>query len=399
MIWQPNVSLLIEGVPYTSSVLDGVSITYGTRDSVEQLRAGYGKAVIRCSAAGLNLMPMDEVVITAEASTGTVRLFTGKISDIDFELDSPTAGRTTITFVSPYAQFGRRYVGGAGWPKEVDSARVQRILNETQDRMWSESYGDWTVQLGAWNDLASIVGTIDTGVFELSNYTGAPLYATNAIQTVLDSAMGHLYETTDGLLNYQAAQSRMIDAQTNGFTDIPSDLVLVGNVKGSLSTATIDNYAVVKDNSGASESAYNAESIAFYGRNGSETSTWLDHKTDAATIAARIVALNAYPRIYLDAFTLALPLCDDGLRDTLLTLVRGEPVRIFGLPAAVAPDPYQGFVEGWTWYLGEYRAEITLYVSDYALSVVSQQWNQVGISHLWNTISSSITWKDVEVVA
>lgn len=399
MIWQPNVSLYIEGIPYTSSVLDGVSITYGTKDAVEALRAGYGKAVIRCSAAGLNLAPMDEVVITAEASTGTVTLFTGKISDIDFELDSPSAGRTTITFVSPYGQFGRRYVGGPGWPKEVDSARVSRILNETQDHTWSESYGDWTVQNGAWNDLESILGQIDTGAFELAAYNGSPMYATTAIQKVIDSAMGHLYETTDGLLNYQAAQSRMIDAQTNGFTDIPADLVLVGNVKGSLSTATIDNYAVIKDNSGASSSAYDAKSIALYGRNGSETETWLDKKVDAETIAARKIALNAYPRTYMDAFTLALPLCNEDLRDTMLTLVRGEPVRIFGLPGAVAPDPYQGFVEGWTWYLGEYRAEITLYVSDYALSVVSQQWNQVGNTHLWNTISGSITWKTVEVVA
>jgi hypothetical protein len=86
------------------------------------------------------------------------------------------------------------------------------------------------------------------------------------------------------------------------------------------------------------------------------------------------------------------------LRDDLIEVYNGMPLEL-NPPDSIYEGDFQGFVEGITWTINQYEVFLTLYLTEYALSVVAQNWNQVSPSEAWNTVSGTLDWANARVVA
>ncbi|CAB4195551.1 hypothetical protein UFOVP1291_22, partial [uncultured Caudovirales phage] len=88
----------------------------------------------------------------------------------------------------------------------------------------------------------------------------------------------------------------------------------------------------------------------------------------------------------------------DALRDELVSIYNGKPVSIPDLPTPIYLYAFSGFVEGWRWTIARKTAFITLNLSDYALSLISQTWEQVNPAKTWQNTSVTMTWQNARVI-
>jgi hypothetical protein len=86
------------------------------------------------------------------------------------------------------------------------------------------------------------------------------------------------------------------------------------------------------------------------------------------------------------------------LRDDLIEVYNGMPLEI-DPPNTIYENNFAGFVEGINWTINQKEVFLTLYLTEYALSVLSQNWNQVSPLEAWNTVSGTLDWAEAQVVA
>lgn len=397
MAWLPNPALRIEGVYYTSQTVEGVTINYGKTDPTEQFRPAYATATLVSDANGLGLNILDDVVIFMDNTSGAQTVFHGKISDIEVNLLADDWAETKLTIMSPLAKLAHREVGDSGYPAQFDGERIQAILDEATDIIWTEAGGTWATQIGTWQDIENLIDGIDVGDYELAAYSGGLGNCLDLVAIAELSGMGHLTENTLGQMGYQAAGARMLAASA-GFTEYQANDIIINGLSSELTTANLRNETIVADHSGTTRSSQDITSVQTFGRVTYSVSTWLKQASLAQLWADRDVALYAWPRTYINGFKTRLSAIDSTQVDDLIGITMGEPVRIVGLPAAIGANPYAGFVEGWTWRIDRVDAEISIYISDYALSIVSQEWKNVETTYLWNTIDTALVWDTLEVI-
>lgn len=396
-MWEPNPSLTIEEIDYTGSTVQGVQITYGKTDPTEQFRPSYASATLISSAAGLDIKILDDVTIYMDDTTGPQQVFHGKVSDVTVDVIADDFVETSITIISPLAKLASREVGASGYAASLDGEMIQAILDDAIDSIWTEMGGTWLTQIGTWQDIENLIDGIDVGDFELAAYSSGLANALTLVSNCELSGMGHITENTQGQMGYQAAGARMIAAGV-GFTEFQADDVIIGGLQSQQTTGNLRNETIVGDHSGSTRTAQDITSIQTYGRVTKTFDTYLKNPPQAQLFADRDVLLYAYPRSYISGFATRLSAIELDQVDALIGLTMGEPVRIYDLPPAIASNPYSGFVEGWSWVIDRLDAEIKIYVSDYALSVVSQEWKNVESIYLWNTISTLPTWQTLEVI-
>lgn len=369
-MWNPVAKVFVNGAEYTSDTIADVSITYGKKDITDAFRASYATVSLVSDGAGLPINLNDNCRITLQNSTATdVTIFTGRVLDIKIEMRAADWIVTSLSLLSPVARLGRRFVGAAGYPHEFDGARITSILTEAGNVVWLEAGGTWADQIGTWNQYEGMIGTIDPGDFELHAYNLDGGFVTELLSIAEQSGLGHLWESTDGHVNYQEASARLDDVTANGYESISSDDVLLSGTAAEISSGFTTNSVQVSTYTGHTETASEYASISTYGRIYETFTTWLRNNIDAATWASTFLARYAYPKPILSSFTIPLSQVTTALRDTLIDMRGGLPVSIPGLPAALAPNPYEGFVEGWQWRIQTGEAFITLNVSDKALSI------------------------------
>lgn len=405
MSWKPSAVVTVGGVSYSDKALEGLSITYGRQDTNEQARAGYCRVSLIAagdSALPISLLQPVTVDVLNTAGTAYVRLFTGTVSDLSKRLeatgDAPTIVSYELTAVSGLARLIAATAGGAGLAAELDGNRVRSIVSGALDTLTWQTYPSnvtWANASGTWNNVSGIIEQIDAGVYELAAYTGGEANAYELIVQAASSGLGQLYETTDGRIGYAEATRRVTDAVA-GYVEIPADYVLVDGIALETNSGDVLNAVTVNYASG-SEYAEDVTSIGKYGLQASSVDTQLSNATDAQARAVREVELHREPRESLTE--LSIPVHLDGisgtLRDALLEVSMGLPVKVPGVPAAMLPTgTFTGFVEGWSWRLGEYALDLTLTVSDYALTAVSMRWLDVAPAETWATLNPSLTWSN-----
>lgn len=368
-MWNPVAKVFINGSEFTSDTIADVRITYGKGDITDAFRAANAVVRILSDGAGIGANLNETAIIKLQDSTNTdVTIFTGRVMDITVEMLEQDWCITTLQLLSPIARLGRRFVVG-GYPHEYDGERIVSILTEAGNVIWLEAGGTWADQTGTWNQYEALYNIIDTGVYELHSYNLDGGFVTDLIGIAELSGQGHLWESTDGKVNYQDADARQADVTANGYETISPDDVLLSNTRAELSTGFTTNSVEVQTYTGhiASESEY--ASVALYGRIYEKFDTWLRNNGDATTWAIDFLDHYAYPEPVLSAFTIPLSQVSTAQRDVLTNMRGGLPVSIAGLPAALAPNPYEGFVEGWTWRIQTGEVFITLNISDKALSL------------------------------
>ncbi|CAB4186379.1 hypothetical protein UFOVP1144_4 [uncultured Caudovirales phage] len=376
--WNPQPTVIINGVAHTSVSLWNVSIGYGRTSIWEQARASFANISILNTTGTDHGFDMNQVVIVkVKNSAGTdVTLFTGKITSVDNTIDASgsvaTSAIQTITAVGPFADMSRKIIGGSAWPKEMDDVRMTRIFN----------------------DAGASIDVVDTpAIYEFMAVTPPVTDAYSLAASYATQAFGYIYETSGYEVGFANESHRFVDARDNGYLTIPKSYILWGGIASQKTLADITNAVSVTYRAGT-EAADDLTSQATYGIVAASVNTELHNAADAQVQADRYVVLRAYPRTSLSSFTVQVDsnVVTDANRDKFLAMAMGEPIQISDLPIPIKNTTYRGFVEGYTFSINRYQMSLTLTTSDYSYSVTPTRWQDVPAALIWSAVGPTIQW-------
>jgi hypothetical protein len=344
-----------------------------------------------------------------KGTAGTQEIFAGIISDIDISLDAygseGSIARYAITAVGPLSQLNRHLVGGGNYAKEFDGTRILNILTEAFLQSWSDVGPTIT-----WNDLptettwasydATNVALVDNltanvdvpGVYELMAYNSGEDDAYTLAVNAANSGRGVLWEGGDGDLHYDDYASR---ATASPLT-LTADDILARGLRTAAQWGEIVNDVNVTYRAGT-EVARDENSIIQYGQLSGTRTTQLHNSADALSQANDFLESRAYPRMYPEVITIPLhsPTVTDATRDALAAVYNGLRVATTELPA-VFGTIFDGFVEGYTWNLTRYTAELALTCSAYSETYLSIIWDQIPPTTTWAGYTPSTQeWDDL----
>lgn len=404
----PSVS--INAITFDADVLNGIKITMGRQNVDEQPRAGYCNVnLITSGTNGPNVNLDDKIEIRIKNSAGLYKvIFSGFVSDISRSFrnfgQSNYVVNTNVVGVGNLALLNRRAVGQTSYPKELDGVRIAKILGEAIGETWAEV--DPTLQ---WQNVDPTltyqaydtgIGEIDNGDYEIITYNDGLTNAYNLAAQVANSARGVLHEKGDGRIYYDDASHRLLNVQNNGYVDFAENIILA-NTSSVERLADIANTVTVNYRNSLSVNGTNATSVDNYGELSATVNTLL-HDTDAAeAIRDLYLTTRSQPRRYLNEITIA-PFVDtmtNGQLDSLVEVYCGMPIQIDYLPNSIYQGAFLGFVEGWTWDISRVEAFLTMNLTEYALSVLAQNWGQVNATETWASVSPTLDWANAQVVA
>ena len=383
MTWNPNGTVTVNGVDFTGDTLGGVSITYGREIIWEQARASYAQVQILNLANTDNGFEINDLlVIKVQDSGGTDQtVFTGKVTDISAAVQqSGTVGEVviqTLTAIGPFAEMARKVIGTSAYPKEYDDDRMTTIFTEA----------------------GVTIDVVDTPpVYEFTARAAAPADAYSLASLYAQMAFGYIYETTSGEVGYANESHRLIDANTNGYWNIPESYILWQGITSNRTLNDIINSIVLTYKANATKTASDATSIATYGEIAASITTELENGTEADYQALRYIALRAYPQTNLSEFVIQLdsPTVTNSDLDDFIGIYMGKPIEISGLPIPLLNATYRGFVEGWTLTFSQYQAQMILRSTDATMSIVPTRWQDVNASLIWSAVDPALQWFQYE---
>jgi hypothetical protein len=405
--------ILINGVEYRSDTINGVTLTNGRTNVYEQPRAGYATITLVTPDNTFPSIEIDyKVVVQVDNSSGTpVTLWTGWVSDIETSLASfggvGFLNQQRITAVGSLSKLNRRLVGFDGYSKEFDGDRVFDIIVQTAGIQWQNyepAIDTWADVSGLlqWQNVDLLIGDIDRpGDFELVAYSGGEASGLGLAQAAALSGLGVLYESPDGKINYADFTSRTDEVALNGFTAIDTDTILAAGLSSVSRLSDLANEVEVVYKNNQVEFDTNPTSIALYGLYAAKVNTLLENAADAEQRVEYYLETKAFPRTTLNQINLALHLdqVSNTMRDELLPMEISKPISITGLPGAIYPGGFSGFVEGFTWTINRNELFLTLNVSEYALSQLAMNWLQVPPALDWADVNATLEWQEARVVA
>lgn len=319
-------------------------------------------------------------VTTETVETITTR-FAGRVTDITQGWDEAgpeTPDRAIISVIATgsLSELGRRIVGDAPWPQELDGARVSRVMAAAGVTL---------------NPNTSDPGTVQILARDVDSQS-----ALDVAQAVAESAGGLVWATRDGDIRYADADHRR--GTTWGLQLDACDILVTpywSRTSGGLINRVSIGYGVTPE--GQDQPRYVAQrddSIAMFGRYEYTTTTELVALADASAIGQLLLTRNRVP-VWIMA---SLPVDVAGLSvaDTtqLLNLDMHDLINLTGLPAAgEAPTSALLWVEGWTETLTFGGHEIELVVSGFCRTAPAPRWNDLAASITWNSMGQ-LTWDD-----
>jgi hypothetical protein len=344
-----------------------------------------------------------------KGTTGTQEIFYGTISDIDISLDAYGSDGSiavySITAVGPLAQLNRRRVGAAGFAKENDGTRILNILSEAFLTEWDDVAPTLTwAGLPAdatWDSydavgialVDNLIANVDVpGQYELQAYNDGDADAYTLAVQAANSGRGVLWEGQNGDLYYDDYLAR---SSATPLT-LTADDILAQGLRTAAQWGEIVNDAIVTYRAGEAE-ARDEQSIILYGQLTGTRSTQLHNLSDAENQAADFIESRAFPRMYPEQITVPLhsPTVSDATRDALAAVYNGLRVDTTALPA-VFGTTFDGFVEGYTWNLTRYTAELALTCSAYSETYSSIIWYQIPPTITWAGYTPSTQeWQDL----
>jgi hypothetical protein len=132
--YDPNPTITVDGTALSDDiVINQIAISYGRNDIFTQPQPGYTSFELWTDAnISIDIELSDPVTIDVLAAiTGTKRLFTGTISDIQISLGGygSDGGYAIykVTAVGPLAQLNKRTAGEVGFPKQFEGDRIYDI--------------------------------------------------------------------------------------------------------------------------------------------------------------------------------------------------------------------------------------------------------------------------------
>jgi hypothetical protein len=396
---------------YADKTISSINIRSGRNDVTEQPQPGYASIQLWTDANDpLDVALSQPVQIEINKGTsGTQQIFYGTISDIDITLSAygsqGSVAVYSITAVGPLAQLNRRLVGQSNFAKEFDGTRVLNILTEAFLTEWDD-----LSPVLQWQDLPNgvtwqtydavgiglvdnLITNVDTpGIYELEAYNDGVTDAYTLATQAATSGRGVLWECGCGELHYDDYQARA-DAVA---LELTADDLLAQGLRTAAQWGEIVNDATVTYRTG-SENARDDNSITLYGQLSGTRFTQLEKKADAEAQAADFISQRAFPRMYPQELTIPLhsPTVSDATRDALAMVYNGLRINTDALPAVFGTS-FDGFVEGYTWNLTRYTAELALTCSAYSETYSSIIWYQIPPTTTWAGYTPSTTeWQEL----
>ena len=302
--------------------------------------------------------------------------FAGRITDVAIGWDSVDVPTATLIAVGELADMGRRVIGDAPYPAELDGTRVNRAI----------------AAAGVATDpIRSDPGYLTV----LARDVDAKPALTIATDAAYDGG-GIVWQATDGAVLYADAFHRRAPdlALELVACDLPLTLAWSQTLEGLANDVAV-RYGVPAGGGEQPEVRDDdPSSIATYGTHAASLTTRIADVDDATERVNLILARQAAPAWVLSrlAFELQSPAVAAALTSDLLGLEVHDLLNVTGMPAGAPMPSAFVFVEGWTETLEPGRWALELVVSDYCRTAPAPQWDDTDPAWTWDTLDPAMTW-------
>jgi hypothetical protein len=404
MPWVPEWRISVGDDVYTT--VTAASYSIGRLNIDQQCTAGYARVeIINTDNSPFTIDITDRLVLELKNSAATyVTVFTGEVSDFSIGVRSPeengyiTTG--TILGVGSLSKVTKAYYNTA-LPEELDGEQIAAILGEALNSTWAEvsptvTWATYPPTV-TWANAESYEGTIDTGLYDMIPVAAANIKSSTLVDQIARSALGQVYETAYGLINYDDADHRSTYLAANGSKEFSGTYATPSSIKSQLQIAKIRNSEIANYGTayGSTYEASDASSIATYGLFQYRYESNVKNLVDVTEIVTRDLALRAVPSNQFGAITYRLDnsTMPDALRDELIAVFFGEPVVVTNLPENMFDGYFDGFIENITMNSTPAYVDLTLYLSPLDFSLVAPTWETVIPNNIiWSGVNATLPW-------
>lgn len=365
-------------------LVDSLSIQHGRADTDSQPDAS--SCTLELSLADGDQLPLGldvgaTIAVTTELAGTDYPRFTGTVTDISQGWDeageqTPDMPVVQVIATGPMAALGRRVVGDAPWPQQLDGARVAAILAAAGVVL---------------DPLVSDPGTVQILARDVDSQPALEL-----AQAVAADAGGLLWETVAGDVRYADAEHRRAAVVS---LELDSCDVLVTPTWRRTTEALINavsiGYGVAPDGGEAPRfTAERQDSIDLWGEFGLSSTTQLAAEADAQALGLLLLTQNHEPVWIMAALPVDMKDLSDADTATLLGLDLHSLISLTGMPAAGnVPTSAALWVEGWQETLAWATHDYQLIVSGYCRTSAPPRWNDVLPTTTWDSVGT-MTWDD-----
>jgi hypothetical protein len=407
MTWLPEWRVTVGDDVYTT--VTSVSYATGRLDIDRQCTAGYCRVeIINTDGSPFTINVTEPITLELKNTSGTyITVFGGEVSDFSIGVRSPeesgyiTTG--TILGIGALAKLTKAIYNTA-LSEGLDGAQISAILGAALNLNWNEVTPTvtWATYPATttWNEAESYVGTIDSGFYTMiSQAASATAKSQSLVDQIATSALGQVYESADGLVNYDDADHRSDYLSDNGYTYLDAAYATPSSISSQTQIARIRNSLIYKYSTayGSTYSASDSDSIASYGLYEKSFESNIKNLADITDIATRELNLRKTAKASLGAITFRLdnPDMPSAMLDDLIGIFFGEPVLIQNLPSNLLGGTFEGFVENVALRATPTYVDITLYITATEFSLSTTQWETVLPSTItWATTNAILTWNN-----
>jgi len=407
MTWLPEWRVTVGDDVYTT--VTSVSYATGRLDIDRQCTAGYCRVeIINTDGSPFTINVTEPITLELKNTSGTyITVFGGEVSDFSIGVRSPeesgyiTTG--TILGIGALAKLTKAIYNTA-LSEGLDGAQIAAILGAALNLSWNEVTPTvtWATYPATttWNDAETYIGTIDSGFYTMISQAAS---ATAKSQTLADqiatSALGQVYESADGLVNYDDADHRSDYLSDNGYTYLDAAYATPSSISSQTQIARIRNSLIYKYSTayGSTYSASDSDSIGAYGLYERSFESNIKNLADITDIATRELNLRKTAKASLGAITFRLdnPDMPSAMLDDLIAIFFGEPVLIQNLPSNLLGGTFEGFVENVALRATPTFVDLTLYITATEFSLSTTQWETILPSTItWATTNATLIWNN-----
>lgn len=405
MTWLPEWRVTINDDVYTN--VTAVSFASGRLDIDKQPTAGYCRVqIINTDNSPFTINVTETITLELKNSSGTyVTVFGGEVSDFSVGVRSPEeTGFITYGTVLGVGSLARltKAVYDTALAEGLDGAQIAAILGSALSLPWSQvtPTQTWATYPATttWANAETSVGTIDSGFYTMIALAASASARSNTLtDQIANSALGQVFETKDGKVDYADADHRSTYLVDNGYTNLDASYASPSTIRSTTQTNRIRNSLIYRYSTGyaSTYTASDSASIASFGLYERSYESNIKNSTDIDDIAARELSLRATPRGSLETITFRLdnPDMPSVLLDRLINVFFGQPVLIQNLPSNMLDGSFGGFVENVVMNATPTYVDLTLYISATPFSLSLLQWQTITPTTLtWAGVNGTLTW-------
>lgn len=407
MAWLPAWRVTVDDDVYTT--VTSVSFASGRLDIDKQPTAGYCRVeIINTNGAPFTINVTETITLELKNSSGTyVTVFAGEVSDFSIGVRSPDeTGYITYGTILGVGSLSRltKNIYNTALAEGLDGAQIAAILGSALSLAWSEvnPLVTWAAYPATttWANAETTAGTIDSGFYTMINLAASATAKSSTLaDQIATSALGQIYETKTGMVNYDDADHRSNYLAANGYTALDASYASPSSIQSITQIARIRNSLIYKYGAsyGSTYTDSSSNSIATYGLYEKSFESNIKNLADIADIGTRDLRLRSTPTGSLNAISFRLdnPDMPSALLDSLIAAFFGMPVIISNLPSNLLGGTFEGFVENIALKASPTYVDMTLYVTATNFSLSTTQWDTVlPSSTIWTGVNATLDWNN-----